>query len=32
MKMGRCMLSPEHLDNDSEKLADGRHKKFRRAW
>ena len=25
MEMGRCMFTPEHLNDDTEKLADGRH-------
>ena len=25
VEMGRCMFSPKHLDDDAEKVADGRH-------
>ena len=25
MEVGRCMFSPEHLDNDTEELANGWH-------
>ena len=29
VEVGRCVLSPEHLDNDTEELADGWHERTR---